>query len=87
MGGRFDSPKPEHNFTCDPEAAKIVFNSGAPITVTGLEITTTVRLKAGDVARIAEAGEFGQALKAESRAVVAVLERGVEQPARPRSRC
>ncbi|MEU7827854.1 nucleoside hydrolase [Nonomuraea sp. NPDC049129] len=65
MGGRFDSAKPEHNFKCDPEAAKIVFDSGAPITVTGLEITTTVRLDAGDVARIAEAGEFGQALKAE----------------------
>ncbi|MEQ4719519.1 nucleoside hydrolase [Nonomuraea sp. B19D2] len=65
MGGRFDGPKPEHNLKCDPEAAAIVFGSGAPITVTGLEITTTVRMDAADVAAIAEAGALGKALKAE----------------------
>ncbi|MEV4020721.1 nucleoside hydrolase [Nonomuraea angiospora] len=65
MGGRFDGPEPEHNLRCDPEAAAIVFGSGAPITVTGLEITTTVRMDAADVAAIAGAGALGEALKAE----------------------
>ncbi|MCG5212193.1 nucleoside hydrolase [Streptosporangium soli] len=67
MGGRFDGTRPEHNIGCDPEAASIVFGSGAPITVTGLEITTTVRLEAGDVAAIAAAGPFGRAMEAEIR--------------------
>ncbi|MEV1169597.1 nucleoside hydrolase [Nonomuraea sp. NPDC049784] len=65
MGGRFDGPEPEHNLKSDPEAAAIVFGSGAPITVTGLEITTTVRMDAADVAAIAGAGALGEALKAE----------------------
>ncbi|GAA3534701.1 nucleoside hydrolase [Nonomuraea rosea] len=65
MGGRFDDPSPEHNLKCDPEAAAVVFGSGAPITVTGLEITTTVRMDAADVSAIAAAGPLGEALKAE----------------------
>ncbi|WP_433440570.1 nucleoside hydrolase [Nonomuraea sp. CA-141351] len=65
MGGRFDGPEPEHNLKSDPEAAAIVFGSGAPITVTGLEITTTVRMDATDVAAISGAGALGKALKAE----------------------
>ncbi|MEU6714412.1 nucleoside hydrolase [Nonomuraea sp. NPDC046802] len=65
MGGRFDDPKPEHNLKSDPEAAAVVFASGAPITVTGLEITTTVRMDAGDVSAIAGSGPLGEALKAE----------------------
>ncbi|MEV0614298.1 nucleoside hydrolase [Nonomuraea sp. NPDC050404] len=65
MGGRFDDPAPEHNLKCDPEAAAIVFGSGAPITVTGLEITTTVRMDAAAVSAIAAAGPLGEALKAE----------------------
>ena len=54
-----------------------------PDTVTGLEITTTVRLEAGDVARIARGGAVRAGAGGGDRAVVAVLERGVEQPARP----
>ncbi|WP_052422611.1 nucleoside hydrolase [Nonomuraea candida] len=65
MGGRFDGPAPEHNLACDPEAAAVVFDSGAPITVTGLEITTAVRMTAADVSAIATAGPLGQALAAE----------------------
>ncbi|GAB2909891.1 hypothetical protein ACFMQL_25530 [Nonomuraea fastidiosa] len=56
---------PEHEFTSDPEAAALVLGSGAPITVTGLEITTTVRMDASDVAAIAAAGPLGQAFKGE----------------------
>ncbi|WP_156290566.1 nucleoside hydrolase [Oceanobacillus salinisoli] len=29
----------EHNVTCDPEAASVVFSSGAPITMIGLDVT------------------------------------------------
>jgi purine nucleosidase len=65
MGGRFDDARPEHNFASDPEAAQVVFGSGAPITVTGLEITNTVHLDAEDVRTIAAGGEFGRALEAE----------------------
>ncbi|TMR21846.1 nucleoside hydrolase [Nonomuraea turkmeniaca] len=65
MGGRFDDPKPEHNLKCDPEAAAVVFGCGAPITVTGLEITTTVRLDGVDVSSIGGAGALGAVLKAE----------------------
>jgi inosine-uridine nucleoside N-ribohydrolase len=65
MGGRFDDPAPEHNLKCDPEAAAIVFGSGAPITVTGLEITTTVRMDTTAVSAIAAAGPLGEALEAE----------------------
>ncbi|GAA5046828.1 purine nucleosidase [Thermocatellispora tengchongensis] len=68
MGGRFGGAgDPEHNFRSDPEAAAIVFGSGAPITVTGLEVTTTVRLDAADVGRISAAGALGAALEAEIR--------------------
>lgn len=48
MGGvarsidRLDLPLAEHNIICDPDAAKIVFASGAPITLVPLDITTQV---------------------------------------------
>jgi len=50
MGGvvrsidRLDLPLAEHNIVCDPEAAKIVFESGAPITLVPLDITTQVHV-------------------------------------------
>lgn len=34
-----DMPLTEHNVTCDPEAASIVFGSGAPILMIGLDVT------------------------------------------------
>ena len=37
-------PPTEHNITCDPEAAAIVFAAGWPITMVGLDVTTRVRL-------------------------------------------
>jgi purine nucleosidase len=42
MGGAFDREKPEHNIKCDPEAARIVFESGIPMTVAGLDVTTRI---------------------------------------------
>ena len=50
-------PWTEHNIRCDPEAAHIVFSSGAPITVTPLDVTLQVRIRRDDVARIRAAGD------------------------------
>ena len=56
MGGmvqrRFDQltvPYREHNIRCDPEAAQIVFASGAPITLVPLDVTTQVRIRHEDL--------------------------------------
>jgi purine nucleosidase len=58
MGGvcrgaqRLDLPYSEHNIRCDPEAAHIVFASGAPISLVPLDVTTLVQIRPPDVARI-----------------------------------
>lgn len=44
MGGAIDRIKPEWNVLCDPEAARIVFGSGAMITMVGLDVTTKCRM-------------------------------------------
>ncbi|RMF80423.1 MAG: nucleoside hydrolase [Chloroflexi bacterium] len=69
MGGvargitRLDLPVAEHNILCDPEAARIVFASGAPITLIPLDITTQVRIDSAGVARIkAHDSAFHQAV-------------------------
>ena len=56
MGGAFWLDRPEHNIKCDPEAAKIVFESGLPITAIGLDLTLRVLLDSNDVHQIAELG-------------------------------
>jgi len=56
MGGAFWMDRPEHNIKCDPEAAKIVFESGIPITAIGLDLTLRVLLEERDVRKIAQAG-------------------------------
>ena len=40
MGGATDRPGPEWNALCDPEATRVVFSAGAPITMVGLDVTT-----------------------------------------------
>lgn len=37
-------PKDEHNIRCDPEAASLVFRSGAPIVMVGLDVTYMVTI-------------------------------------------
>ena len=37
----------EHNIRCDPEAARVVFEAGAPLTVVPLDVTTRVRATSG----------------------------------------
>lgn len=44
MGGRLSRPIPEWNVKCDPEAARIVLSSGAPVTLVGLDVTERCRL-------------------------------------------
>jgi purine nucleosidase len=56
MGGAFWLDRPEHNIKCDPEAAKIVCESGIPITAIGLDLTLRVLLEADDVGQIAQVG-------------------------------
>jgi purine nucleosidase len=56
MGGAFWLNRPEHNIKSDPEAAKIVFESGIPITAIGLDLTLRVLLDANDLRRIAQVG-------------------------------
>jgi purine nucleosidase len=50
----------EFNIWCDPEAADVVFTSGAPLRCVGLDVTTRVRLTDDDAARMAAGGRpFG----------------------------
>ena len=44
MGGATDRVSPEWNARCDPEATRIVFSSGVPITMVGLDVTTKCRM-------------------------------------------
>lgn len=58
MGGAFRGPDwyklpyAEHNVRCDPEAARIVFASGAPITLVPLDVTSHVQVRQVDCDRI-----------------------------------
>lgn len=54
--GRWDLPYVEHNLKCDPEAARVVFTAGAPITLVPLDVTTQVRVRPGAVERIRAGG-------------------------------
>jgi purine nucleosidase len=42
----------EHNIAADPEAAAVVFGSGIPITMVGLDVTFQVKITAADVERV-----------------------------------
>lgn len=59
MGGAVDypgniTPAAEYNMYIDPEAAKIVFHSGIPITLVGLDVTSTTLLTKKEVNEIAD---------------------------------
>jgi len=49
MGGCYYSHCNEWNIRCDPEAAKIVFESGIPIKAVGLDVTLKCRLSEEDI--------------------------------------
>ena len=48
----------EHNIKSDPEAAAIVFRSGIPITICGLDVTQRVLLREADMSQIREAARW-----------------------------
>lgn len=58
MGGHIGRANPEWNIKCDPEAARIVFESGVPISMTGLDVTNRCRFNHDDIARIKAAGNI-----------------------------
>lgn len=55
--GALHLPRTEHNFRSDPEAAAVVLASGAPIRIVPLDVTTQVRIRPADTARIRAAGD------------------------------
>ena len=55
--GALHLPWVEHNIRCDPEAAHIVFSSGAALTIVPLDVTTQVCIRPEDAARIRAAGD------------------------------
>ena len=52
MGGMISGKRPETNISADPDAARIVFASGADITIVGLDVTLQCQLTAEQVERI-----------------------------------
>ncbi|WP_349305791.1 nucleoside hydrolase [Bacillus sp. FJAT-49711] len=50
-------PYIEHNIKCDPEAASVVFGSGAPITMVGLDVTMKVLINNDDKNMLKESGD------------------------------
>ena len=48
MGGAFSAVYPEYNIMCDPEAADIMINSGADVSMIGLDVTTKCVLSKED---------------------------------------
>ncbi len=55
----------EFNICADPEAAKVVFSSGLPITMMGLDVTHQALLDAASVARLRGLGTGAAAIAAE----------------------
>ena len=57
MGGKWSEASPEWNIECDPEAAAIVFSSGANITMVGLDVTLQCVLSDAQVADFSTANK------------------------------
>lgn len=54
--GSLDLAVAEHNIKCDPEAAHVVLSAGAPTNLVPLDVTTLVRIRTEDAARIRAVG-------------------------------
>jgi purine nucleosidase len=53
MGGAFWMQRAEHNIKCDSDAARIVFESGIPVTLISLDLTLRVWMGKSELAQIA----------------------------------
>jgi inosine-uridine nucleoside N-ribohydrolase len=53
MGGAIWMERAEHNIKCDADAARIVFNSGIPITLVSLDLTLRVWMGKSELTQIA----------------------------------
>lgn len=69
MGGSTDfgndSPAAEFNMLCDPHAAQIVFSSGVPIVMFGLNVTHKIIASPAEIAKIRSLGNESSALFAD----------------------
>lgn len=50
------TPRAEFNILVDPEAARIVFHSGIPLVMSGLEVTHQAQMKHADIERVRAVG-------------------------------
>jgi purine nucleosidase len=62
------TPSAEFNVFVDPHAARVVFGSGAKLTLFGLDVTRRARLAAGHLQSLAGSGRAGRATAAMIRA-------------------
>lgn len=56
MGGQVTKAHPEWNILCDPEAARIVLESGANVRMVGLDVTNRCTFTLEDIERIRSVG-------------------------------
>jgi len=64
MGGVVGTPMAEWNIRCDPEAARLCFDSGIPITMVGLDVTLQCKMTREDVEAVGARGTPPTALLA-----------------------
>ncbi|QQE77411.1 nucleoside hydrolase [Alicyclobacillus sp. SO9] len=73
------TPVAEANIWGDPEAAKLVFQSGVPLSMVGLDVTLKARLFLSEIERISEDTAYGPLLKQALRFYIGAYEgEGVE---------
>ena len=65
MGGDFTQSRVEHNFKCDPDAAKIVLESKIPISILDLPSSQKTIIRTDEIAQIGKAPLLGSLLHSE----------------------
>lgn len=84
MGGSFGpDARPEHNIVSDITAARVVFGSGIRTVVTGLEITTRLRIESAGIETIRGSRRVRRSARPRDRRLDGLHRRAVERSARP----